>query len=184
MSNYALVQLKLSQIALTLADNASRVGVQSSLSLQQLREVDVNDVFQGARLQGGGLAVTTNGRITLSSLEVNDDNGQWIHWQRCVGIPGGSGNDSSYGVQGTGASGTGFAGMGDPGAKVTAPADSAVMFVEINYTYQPLVSSYFVGTTRLRSIASMIVRDNRSLEDGLTDPAPGAPHMTCDKHTA
>ena len=184
MSNYALAELKLSQIALTLSDNASRVGVDSGLSSQDLREVDINDIFQGARLQGGGMDITTNGRITISSLEVNADGGQWVRWQRCAGVPAGAGFDSSYGTQGDGASGTSFTGMGETGAKVTAPADSAVMFVEINYTYTPLITGYFVGDTALKATASMIVRDNRNLDREVTDPSPGATHMTCDLHTA
>ncbi|WP_419808305.1 TadE/TadG family type IV pilus assembly protein [Sphingomonas sp.] len=182
MSNYALTQLKLSQVALVLADNASRVGVDSGLSTQELREADVNDVIQGARLQGGAMDITTGGRITLSSLEVNSDGGQWIHWQRCAGLASGTGNDSSYGVTGDGATGTSFQGMGETGAKVTAPPSSAVMFVEINYTYTPLVSHYFVGTTQLRSTASMIVRDNRLLSSAVTNDAH-ADSLTCDKHT-
>lgn len=184
MSNYALTELKLSQVALTLADNASRVGVDSGLSSQELREVDIVDIFQGARLHGGAMDVTTNGRITLSSLEVNADGGQWVRWQRCVGLTSGAGQDSSYGVTGDGATGTSFQGMGETGAKVIAPAGSAVMFVEINFTYTPLVAGYFVGSTALRSTASMIVRDNRDLTKQVTNPAPTVTPMTCDLHTA
>lgn len=186
MSNYALAELKLSQIALTLADNASRVGVDSGLSSQELREVDVNDIFQGARLHGGGMNITSNGRITISSLERNADDGQWVHWQRCVGTASGTGFDSSYGTAGDGASGTSFTGMGETGAKVTAPPGSAVMFVEINYTYTPLVADFFVGDKALKATASMIVRDNRDLTKAVTNPDPAVVSpklMTCDQHT-
>lgn len=69
VSNLALLNLRISQIALTLADNASRVGTYSSLSTQQMREVDVNDVLQAARYQGASINLSTNGRIILSSLE-------------------------------------------------------------------------------------------------------------------
>lgn len=184
MSNFALTQLKISQSTLNLADNASRVGVDTGLSTVELREVDLNDVFQGARLQAGRLDITTNGRITVSSLEQNAAGGQIIHWQRCVGLKSGVGYDSSYGAEGAGTvAGDGFVGMGDAGSMVTAPPNSAVIFVEINYEYKPLITTYFLGNTHLHSIASMIVRDKRDLSKGVTDPSPGATHMTCNLHT-
>ena len=68
-ANLALINLRVSQIALSLADNASRVGTMSTLNTQQLREVDLNDVLQARALQGTGINLTTNGRIILSSLE-------------------------------------------------------------------------------------------------------------------
>lgn len=184
ISNYALVQTKLSQVALTLADNASRVGTDTSMNTQELREFDVDDVLQGLRLQGAGLDIARRGRITISSLEVNSKGGQWIHWQRCLGMKSGIGYESSYGVEGDGADSTTFTGMGEPGAKVTAPAGSAVMFVEINYDYQPLFTSYLIGPTKLKSIASFIVRDNRDLTKGVTNPLPLSPSMICALHTA
>src|SRR3546814_13154337 len=45
----------------------------------------------------------THGRIILSSLERNDDGGQWIHWQRCYGD---LDVESSYGEAGDGEEGT------------------------------------------------------------------------------
>lgn len=96
-ANLALANLRVSQVALNLADNASRVGVQSTLVTQQLREVDINDVFAAARAQGAAWDLTTRGRITLSSLEADKDGKQTIHWQRCLGIKSGAGYDSTYG---------------------------------------------------------------------------------------
>ena len=183
ISNYALTQLKLSQIALTLADNGSRVGTDTALNTQELREFDIDDVLQGVRLQGANMNIATQGRITISSLEVNSKGGQWIHWQRCLGLKSGTGWDSTYGNEGDGADTTTFAGMGEPGAKVTAPAGAAVIFVEINYQYQPLFSRYLVGSTKLKSIASFIVRDNRDLSKGVTNPAPTSDSMVCSLHT-
>src|SRR6185503_15543764 len=84
-ANLALVNMKISQIATNLADTASRVGLDSSLALKQIRESDIDDSFQAVILQGGTYNVTTNGRFILSSLEQNSSGGQWIHWQRCVG---------------------------------------------------------------------------------------------------
>lgn len=125
-ANQALVNLKISQIALNLADNASRVGlINGSTSVEQLREIDLNDVLQAARSQGEGIQLTTRGRITLSSLE-NVGGVQRIHWQRCIGLKQGIGYDSSYGVASN--TGTSKTGPYDPTAGVntaTAPADNS-----------------------------------------------------------
>ena len=182
ISNYALTQMRLSQITLALADNASRVGADTSLNTQELREFDVGEVFQGVLLQGDTLDIGTNGRITLSSLEMNAGGGQYIHWQRCIGEKEGAGWDSSYGNEGDGKDTTTFAGMGEPRAKVTAPAGSAVMFVELNYQYQPLISDYMIGSRNLKFIASFIVRDNRDLSKGVTNPEPAWSPMICTLH--
>lgn len=187
VSNLAQTNLRVSQIALTLADNASRVGVSSDLSVQQLREVDINDILQGVRLQSEGLDLLANGRITLSSLEQNAQGGQWIRWQRCIGLKQGAEYDSHYGKTDDGKTGTTFLGMGETGAKAIAPPNSAVMFVEINYDHQPLFSNDLLGgPSRIRYTASFIARDRRDLTGttGLFNPAPVAPQATCDKYTA
>lgn len=89
LANLAIVHMRVSQIALSLADNASRVGAYSNLATQQLREVDVNDILQAARYQGAAINLTANGRITVSSLEnvaqsYDTQPVQRIHWQRCI----------------------------------------------------------------------------------------------------
>lgn len=179
ISTYAVTQLRLRQATITLADNASRVGVDTTLATQQIREVDINDVFQGFRLQTQGLNVTTFGRVTLSSLEVNADGGQWIHWQRCIGLRRGSGYDAGY-REGTGASGTSFAGVTIAGTRrVVAPSRSAVMVVEVNFEYQPLLPGFFIGDRKLRTTSSFIVRDNRDLNAGTTNPSPAASVADC-----
>jgi Flp pilus assembly protein TadG len=197
VSNMALINLRISQIALNLADNASRVGLNSSLSSEQLREVDVNDVLQAARYQGSGIKLTTNGRIILSSLEniqqtYDSAPVQRIHWQRCIGLKSGTNYDSTYGTTTT-ASGTDATsgnagttvttGMGDTGAKVTAPSGSGVMFVEINYQYQPLFASWLVPTSRIHYIASFVVRDIRDFTM-IYNPSPTATRSTCNLYTA
>ncbi len=54
--------------------------------------------------------------------------------------------------------------MGPTGAKVSAPPNSGVMFVEINYEYKPVVSARWLpnGSTRLTYTAAYIVRDRRT----------------------
>ena len=184
IANFGIQQLRLSQATLTLSDNISRVGVDTNMAMQQLREVDVNEVIDGLRRQTENLKLTTNGRVTISSIETKAG-AQWIHWQRCVGLKRGAGYDSSFGREGDGGtSGSTFRGMGDPAQPVTAPEGAAVIFVEINYDYQPLISPYFLGTRKLRQTASYIVRDNRELAVGVVDTVPKAEQrMTCDRYT-
>ena len=196
VSNMALINLRISQIALNLADNSSRVGTTSGLSTQQLREVDVNDVLQAARYQGSGINLTTYGRITLSSLEnvqqsYDSAPVQRIHWQRCIGLKSGTNYDSTYGTTSTSAGTTATSanagttastGMGDTGSKVTAPSGSGLMFVEINYLYQPLFSSWLISNARIHYIASFIVRDQRDFSM-IYNPSPTATRSTCDKYS-
>lgn len=187
--NYALVTLKVNQIALNLADNASRVGTDATLAQQQLREVDMNDVLQGARYQGQSIGFTTYGRVTISSLE-NISGTQYIHWQRCIGLRNGDFYESHYGTTNV-ADGTDTMpshagtpapnGMGDPGYQVSAPQGYGVMFVEVNYDYQPLISAYFIGAQRIHYNASYIVRDNRDFTQ-IYNPSPAASRSTCDLH--
>lgn len=202
MANLALVNLRVSQIALNLADNASRVGNYSSLSTQQLRETDVNDILQGARYQGQGINLTANGRITLSSLENvaqsydTSNSGapvQRIHWQRCIGAKSGSGYDSQFKTNVSTSAGTdatqankGYdlpAGISDNGgATVNAPGGSGLMYVEINYLTKPLLGSWLIAPQRIHYIASFIVRDKRDYTQ-LYNPSPGATRSTCDLYS-
>lgn len=197
VSNLALLNLRISQIALTLADNASRVGTYSSLSTQQMREVDVNDVLQAARYQGASINLSTNGRIILSSLENVQQSYdtaavQRIHWQRCLGLKSGTGYDSSYGTTTTtdgtdttsGNDGTlATSGMGDAGAMVNAPSGYGVMFVEINYLTKPLFGTWLTAPARLHYIASFIVRDRRDYAQ-IYNPSPAATRLTCNLYTS
>jgi hypothetical protein len=190
-ANLAQTHLRVSQVALMLADNASRAGADAAGgTIQQIREIDINDVMQGVRLQGTRLDLANKGRVTLSSLETNADGGQWIHWQRCLGQMRGVGWDSSYGKEGDGKTGTSVAGMGRPGSEVKAPEGEAVIFVEVNYQYKPLFGTWLLGSPRIQYTASYIVRDKRDLMGnngkGIYDPTPsvGSNAMTCDKYSA
>lgn len=186
-ANLALINLKISQITLNLADNASRVGLISGANIEQLREIDMNDVLQAARNQGASIGLTTNGRIIVSSLEKDSGGTQRIHWQRCIGQMSGTNYDSSYGTTTTtagtdttaGNAGTAAStGMGDVGAKVNAPTNGGVMFVEVNYQYKPVVGNWLFGTSRIHYVASFIVRDNRDFAQ-IYNPSPTATRSTC-----
>ncbi len=176
MTNLANTNMRISQAALALADNMSRVGLESALSSVQIRESDVNDGLIGVQRQTDGLNLTANGRVILSSLEQNTDGGQWIHWQRCLGNVAVAA--PRYGTQGTGATGTAFPGMGAATARVTAPTGTAVMFVEIVYTYQPLVAGMFMRNRTIRQEASFVIRDPRDLTQ-IYNPNPAATVATC-----
>lgn len=176
IANLTLANTRISQIAMSAADNAARIASGSNLATPQVREIDVNEVFTGAQLQSGELNLQANGRIILSSLQVNAQGGQWIAWQRCYGNRPNSA--SSFGVQGNGATGTGFTGMGPTGRQVTAVAGSAVMFVEVVYTYQPIIYGQWLGPTTIRSTAAFTVREPRDLSQ-IYNPSPAAIVSSC-----
>ncbi len=159
-ANYSITHMRVSQIAMQVADTASRVGEQTTLVERKLYEEDLNDVFIGAEKLGSGINMLGNGRIILSSLEQNADGGQWIHWQRCVGA---KNHTSSYGEAGDGSSGTSFPGMGDSGSEITASSGTAVMFVEVAYDYQGLTPLNFLTSETINYTAAFNIRDTRDL---------------------
>jgi len=197
LSNFAITNLRVSQIALNLADHASRVGLTSTLTTTQLRETDINDVLAAAQIEGDRIKLTTNGRVTLSSLENVQQSYdtvpvQRIHWQRCIGLKSGAGYDSTYGTT-TATAGTlataayagttTTSGMGKTGSKVSAPSGSGVMFVEVNYAYRPLFGSLFVPSQTISYVASFIVRDKRDFSM-IYNPAPAATRNNCSLYAA
>lgn len=160
IANLTLVHTQISQIGLSIADNASRIAAGSDLAQPQVREADINEIFAGIDKQAPKLKFQDNGRIILSSLQRNDDGGQTIKWQRCYGK---MKVVSAYGVEGKGATGTDFAGMGPKGKEVTAAAGTAVMFVEITYQYQPLLYGKWLGARTITSTAAFNIREARDL---------------------
>lgn len=187
LTNFALTQMRISQLAISLADNASRARQFVSGAAPRFREHDARQVFQGAQLQSGGLDIQANGRIVLSSLEQNLTGGQWIHWQRCYGAK--TQYAPQYGRQGTGAVGNSYPGMGPSSNRVTAEQNFAVMYVEIAYEYKPLVFTSIVPRQTIRKNAAMFVRDDRDLTGDLLrdprygnvfNPAPAVPASSID----
>jgi hypothetical protein len=167
IAHMATVNMRVSQIALSVADNASRLGQSDNSAVAPtIGEADVGAVLSGALIQGESLNFEANGRIVLSSLEVNDqgtpaddsDDTQFIRWQRCVGN---MAADSSYGEQNDEVGGMGH-------EDLTANPDQAVMFVEVFYEYQPLFAGTFLEAMTFRQEAAFIVRDDRDLDGGLS----------------
>jgi hypothetical protein len=174
---FVITHMQVSQVAMQVADNASRVGEQDVLTSRKVYESDVNDSLVGAEKLGEQFAIFQRGRVIISSLQRNADGGQWIAWQRCRGA---KVFNSSYGVQGDGATGTGFPGMGEPANRITASPGTAVMFVEISYDYDSLTPFDIFDGNEIRYTAAFNVRDSRDLTR-LYDDGPSA---RCDVYSA
>ena len=192
IANLAVTRMRISQIALTVADNAARIGESNGLALKKVYEADMLDTFEGARIQGAPINLQQRGKIIVSSLQQNSLGGQWIAWQRCFGQ---KSWPSTYGVAGDGRTTTTLTGMGPAGSQISAPSNSAVIFVEVAYDYQALVQpfaqglQYFglnVNNQTLKYRAAFIVRDPRQLgvstgttDTGIYQNSPAVTAATC-----
>ncbi|MBJ6123479.1 TadE/TadG family type IV pilus assembly protein [Sphingomonas mollis] len=178
ITNYIIVRMRVSQLALQIADNAARMGNGTMLQLKTLNEADINDLFAGANLQSGILSLQTKGRVILSDLEpqtTSDSNSTYkIKWQRCYGT-------QPYTSPYPGAGAQNLSGLGPAGNQTIAQQGNATMFVELYYVYTPLVSAKLVPSTTITEIASMSVRDRRDLTGGDNGvyPVSGASKASC-----
>lgn len=160
-ANLAMANLRVSNIAMLTADNASRVR-------DSIDEANVIELLTGAKMTGNNIDFRNHGRIILSSVEPNTagtngaSTGQWIRWQRCDGAKVVS---SSYGVQGTGQNNASLQSVGPASNPITASAGTAVMLVEVVYDYQPIVSNSIFGprTIRYESAFNVRQRTNQAL---------------------
>lgn len=172
LSNFALSHLRVSQMAMTVADNAGRVT-------SGIDEANIYEVFTGAQFAGSGLNFKEHGRMVLSSLQHNNhtggEEGQTIVWQRCWGddksvLP-------SYGREGHGKNNDNLeAGLGAGTHKITALKDTAVMFVEATYQYQPLLTAGFFSGPVIRYESAFNVRGRQNNEISNTQ---NLDKMTC-----
>ena len=161
-ANLAVTTLRVNEVTMQIADNASRIGDTSSLGDRKIYESDINDLLLGSNIQAGqSIDLYNHGRVIVSSLQVvpGTDDQQYIHWQRCKGT---KNHASSYGAQGDGVA-TPLAGMGPPGEEVMAQRGEAVIFVELSYNYQPLVPGFFNDSRVISSTSAFTVRDSRDL---------------------
>lgn len=163
------IDMKMSEIALSLADNASRIGqTDNSVVTPTVSEADINEVMRGAEEQAAGLDFANRGKVILSSLERDSATGrQYIRWQRCYGR---LARQSAYGNDSTrnGLTGTVLVGMGSGATKITASANSAVMFVEVYYRHEGLLGDLFLDNPVVRKEGAFLIRDNRNLTPGVT----------------
>jgi hypothetical protein len=183
VANFAIANLRISEIAETTADNAARVR-------DSIDETDVNELMTGAKTVGTQIKFADNGRVIVSDLEPRSDGtGQWIRWQRCYGaknynstygVPKTAGNttitngtESALMADGktanpnpsdqtksvpTDGTKTTLAGMGAPANQVAAANGTALMFVEVFYEYQPIVANRLIGNQTLHYTAAYNVR--------------------------
>jgi hypothetical protein len=160
ITNYVVTKMRVSQIALHLADNSSRIGEGSLLQAKTISENDINDLLIGAQFQSGELDLFAHGRVILSSVEPvanpNTTNKFKIAWQRCKGS---RTHASGYGNAGD----TNLDGVGPTNRKAIAPEGGSTMFVEVYYEYTPLVKTSLSPSSQMTEVASMMVRDRRDL---------------------
>lgn len=157
ISNLAIAHLRVSQIAMTVADNAGRVD-------GGIDEANIHEVFAGAGVVGQSLEFEGHGRVVLSALEDNGqrgrDAGQMIRWQRCWGD---LDIDPAYGVEGDGVDDDSLEnGLGSAGNRIVASPNVAMMFVEATYEYQPLIASGFFDPPTIRYESAFNVRARRN----------------------
>lgn len=154
-ANLAIAHMRVSQMAMLVADNASRVR-------GKLDEADISDIFTGAELSANSLRnFKAQSKIFLTELEPNGqaspNTGQYIRWQ-CKWGDGAF--TSSYGKPGDGKTNATLKdGLGPTGNKITSMSGTAVMFVEIAYNYQPLVTEALFGPKVIRYTSAFNVRE-------------------------
>ena len=163
------VEMQVSQTAISLADNASRLGQTDNSSVTPtVTEADIDSIISGAMRQGGSYSLAQRGRIILSSLELHEATGrQFIHWQRCRGEldrPSAYGDDDADNGLGQKT----ITGVGPAESQVRASAKTAVMVAEVYYEYEGLISGLAANNAVIREEAVFVIRDDRNLSPGVT----------------
>jgi Flp pilus assembly pilin Flp len=157
LANYGIAHVRVSQIAMSVADNAGRTTT-------GIDEANIYEVFAGAGVIGNPIEFEQNGRIVLSSLEDNGltgtKRGQYIRWQRCWGeLDAGP----LYGVQGDGRTDAKLVnGVGPDGNRIAAIPGTATMFVEVTFDYEPLIGSSWVNTGPIHYESAFNVRGRQN----------------------
>lgn len=196
LANYAQTLMQLNQITIHTADSAARMGEGNPLSDQEISELQINDVFAGTIREGerlllggqhaftdpstGDVELRGNARIILSSVEPvadfdEDDPKFRIRWQRCVGAA-----DFYSSNFGDVDSATELDSIGPAGREIIPPDDTAVMFVELQYFFRPLIVNGFTRLTErnITQTAAMVVRDDRNYTEIFN--REGVSESTCD----
>jgi Flp pilus assembly pilin Flp len=182
IANYSIANTQVSQIALQVADNASRIGEGLPLNKKEISETQINDLLTGAGIHAGrldlfgtyqewvnGVATTKpRGRVIISSSEMmakanaGDPDKYEIKWQRCRGAA--TTYASHFGIVSK-ASGKNMNGIGPVGRQVKAPDGVPIIFTEIHYRYNPIFFSEnaLMGYRDINAIGAMMVRDDRDV---------------------
>lgn len=176
VANFVTTKMRMSQVALHIADHAARMGTGSLLAAKTISESEVNDVLIGAGMQSGELDVYKNGRIILSSLEPmanpNTKKEFKITWQRCKGD---KVHPSSFGTEYNATTKKPvLKGMGFPDRVVGAPNGNITMFVEVYYEYKPILGTNFTPWKSMTETAAMTVRERRESGPPVDDAVKAA----------
>lgn len=164
-AHFMISHLRVSNLAMLTADNASRVR-------ETIDEGDVNELFVGALKAGEAIDFEANGRIILYSVEPHSNGvNQWIRWQRCAGNKDvdpsfgrpmdEDGTEITDGTEQTTPSSEEASTMteiGPAGNEIAAQAGTAVMVAEAIYNYQPLVASAALAGREIRYTSAFNVR--------------------------
>jgi hypothetical protein len=176
-ANYAMANLRVSNIAMLTADNAARVR-------DSIDEGDIVELFTGAKMSGSNINFAANGRIILTDLEptTSPAGKQWVRWQRCDGAlnyaatPAALRPQTSSGaniVNGTEIYNTdrttnssspssetkaSLTSVGSGANVISAGTGSAVMVVEVAYDYQPVIPNSFLAGRRITYVSAFNVR--------------------------
>lgn len=175
-ANYAMANLRVSNIAMLTADNAARVR-------DSIDEGDIIELFTGAKMSGSNINFAQNGRIILTDLEQNSAGTfQWVRWQRCDGAlnyaatpaalrpltAAGAVISNGTEIYNTDRVTTSSAPSSEAKASLTsvgsgsnvisAQAGTAVMVVQVAYNYQPVIPNSFLQGRQITYVSAFNVR--------------------------
>ncbi len=147
--NMAISRLRVEQTASSTADFTARIR-------ETIDETDIESILDGAKVMGNATDLMARGRVIVSSLEMNKARtGQYIRWQRCRGA---KKVVSSYGIEGDGRNDARLHGMGPVGNRVAATDGIPLIFVEIQYDYNPIVSETLFGPQTFSIVRAFPIR--------------------------
>ena len=178
-ANLALVNMRVSQIATMVADNAARVR-------DRIDESDINNILLGAKLSGDSISLLEKGRVVIASVEDNiattaDTTDSVVVWQRCDGVYAPSSTTTTQG-------GVYPGGVGKTGNKIIPTTNAPIIFVEVYYEVPLLVpdfSSVMFGDNRtIRYSSAFIIRDRNDHVMKNNGGLSAANKATCDLYNA
>lgn len=177
-TSYALATMQINQIATGVADNVARVR-------DTISEGDLNEALLSANLIGQNIDFANRGRVVVSSVSANGQTGanagQWIRWQRCTGALNTTDSQPRYGTQGKGQTDNSLPYMGSASRRIVAAGSNNLIFVEVTYTYKPIVGESVLGKRTIRTEAVYSVRE-RPDED--IKAVSGVTPKTCTTYSA
>lgn len=177
-TSYAIATMQVHQIATGVADNVARVR-------DSISDGDVNEALLSANLIGKGIDFGSRGRVVVSSVSSNgltgSKAGQWIRWQRCSGALNNSDSQPRYGTEDKGKTDNSLKFMGTAPRQIAASGTNSLIFVEVTYTYKPVVGDAILGSRTIRSEAVYSVRERN---DENIQSVAGVTARTCNTYSA